>query len=54
MKGVPHRLMKAVCPNCGRRLRYANLPNRGPRMVHAKGDGELCRRKLNLNHGGRK
>jgi hypothetical protein len=44
MKGVPHQLMRANCKFCGRRLRYAHLPDRGPVMVHAKGEGELCRR----------
>lgn len=42
MKGVPHRLMRARCHYCGRKLRYANIPNRGPVMAHAKGDGERC------------
>lgn len=43
-KGIPHQLMRARCRFCGRSLRYANLPNRGPVMAHAKGDGEHCRR----------
>lgn len=42
--GIPANLMRARCRFCGRPLRYANLPNRGPVMVHAKGDGETCRR----------
>ena len=46
VKGVPHNLMKATCKFCGRRLRYAKIPNRGPVMVHGKGEGEMCRRAI--------
>lgn len=42
--GVPHHLMRAKCQYCGRPLRYANIPNRGPVMAHASGEGERCRR----------
>lgn len=38
--------MKGRCNYCGRILRYANIPNRGPVMAHAKGDGEICRRLI--------
>lgn len=41
---MKHRLMRAKCPYCGRGLRYANIPNRGPVMVHDSGAGEACRR----------
>jgi hypothetical protein len=44
--GLPHHLMKGRCGWCGGRLRYGNLPNRGPVMVHAKGEGERCRRMV--------
>jgi len=40
---VPGRLMRARCPLCGRGLRFAKIPNRGPVMAHAPGDGEHCR-----------
>lgn len=40
--GIPHRLMKGRCQFCGRTLRYANIPNRGPVMAHAKGERQLC------------
>lgn len=40
---VPHQLMKASCQFCGRRLRYAKIPNRGPVMAHGPGEGERCR-----------
>jgi len=42
--GIPHQLMKARCKYCGRFLRYAKIPNRGPVMAHAKGERELCDR----------
>lgn len=42
MSGVPHNLMRGRCQFCGRTLRYANIPNRGPVMAHAKGDGAHC------------
>lgn len=44
---LPHNLMRGRCPFCGRTLRYANIPNRGPVMAHAKGDGEHCRMLIN-------
>ena len=50
MKGIPHQLMKARCKYCGRNLRYAKLPNRGPVMVHNKGDGENCRRLIAMGN----
>lgn len=48
MRGITMRynLMRARCKYCGRNLRYANLPNRGPVMVHASGDGAACRRLI--------
>jgi hypothetical protein len=39
-----HQLMRTRCRYCGRLLRYANIPNRGPVMAHAAGDGVHCRR----------
>lgn len=44
MSKLNHRFIRGTCKYCGRRLRYGNLPNRGPVMVHGKGDGEACRR----------
>lgn len=37
-----HHLIRPTCKFCGRRLRFANLPNRGATMVHAAGDGARC------------
>jgi hypothetical protein len=45
-KGIPHQLMRARCRFCGRGLRYANLPNRGPVMVHGKGESAFCQRLI--------
>jgi hypothetical protein len=42
--GVPHQLMRGRCRFCGRTLRYAKIPNRGPVMAHATGDGAACQR----------
>lgn len=45
---VRHNLMRARCAFCGRGLRYGNLPNRGPVMVHSAGDGAACRRLIQM------
>jgi hypothetical protein len=45
---IPSNLMRARCKWCGRGLRYANLPNRGPVMVHAAGEGAACRRLIDM------
>lgn len=45
---APHNLMRARCKFCGRGLRYANLPNRGPVMVHSAGEGAACRRLIDM------
>lgn len=49
-KGIPHHLMRAKCRYCGRALRYANLPNRGPAMVHGAGEGAACQRMRALGN----
>lgn len=38
--------MRARCKFCGRALRYAKIPNRGPVMAHGKGEAEICRRLI--------
>lgn len=47
MKGP---LMRARCKFCGRQLHYAKIPNRGPVMAHATGDGAACRRLQGMGH----
>lgn len=39
---------RATCRFCGRRLRYAKIPNRGPVMAHSPGEGEHCRRLIEM------
>ena len=49
-RGSPQHLIKARCKYCGRNLRYANLPNRGPVMVHNKGEGAACERLIAMGN----
>lgn len=48
--GIRHHLMRARCKYCGRSLRYANLPNMGPRMVHGAGEGAACQRLIAMGN----
>lgn len=40
--------MRGHCEYCGRTLFYANIPNRGPVMAHRKGEGEACRKLIEM------
>jgi len=49
-KGVPFNLMRGKCRFCGRTLRYANIPNRGPVMAHGHGEAQICARMQQMGN----